>query len=50
MLNIVTPLLTDSVSCIDPNKFNDGRCIKYYNRCNTRFECDDGSDEDKCGN
>lgn len=27
---------------------NSGSCIEHHQRCNLRYECDDGSDEDDC--
>ena len=36
--------------CNFPNEFScqTGTCIDIYKRCDTRKDCDDGSDEDDC--
>lgn len=39
-----------SISTCSSNQFmcNSGNCISHHQRCNLRYECDDGSDEDDC--
>ena len=28
---------------------NDGQCVNYMDRCDNKFDCIDGSDENDCG-
>ena len=42
-ISVIPPCPRDQFQCVS------GQCINATNRCDVKFDCDDKSDEERCG-